>query len=174
MAHVLQIPPIPGGEALLALLADDSAAKDYLQRMMDMRAEVNEMISAVGTVKEINSLAVKARGDREKASAEFVKAEGAAADILAGARECAAKADERLGSIEKVEVVAKADIARRNGALTQRIKNLTAREESVTARETAVQEAAIKAKSTQQAATAMKSKYKEALDRIARVVDEVG
>lgn len=172
MARVLQVPAIPGSEALLALLTDDSAAKGYLQSMIDMRAEINDMVTAVGTIGEIDSLVVKTRSDREKATTILADAKAKAALILEAAKDKHAEATGELGKLADTAKDMERRATVRNKEMAQREKDVAVREETVAVREEDVSNTEQDVQSALAAAGESKEKYDKTLASIADVAQQ--
>ena len=172
MAHVFKVPPIPSSDALLAILNDES--REYLHLLEDMRTEINVMVSAVGTIKEIDSLVVKGRSDREQAARELAIIQAKAledAEWLAGER---AKLAKRSGDLTRRDRDGKSQLKQSLVAYDQSVSAVTAREAAVSEREGAIGDAEAKAESRRGAANASKRRFDKGWGEIQAVVNGMG
>lgn len=94
MAHVYQMPPVPGVEdfyTLVAFLANTERYAKQMDEMLLLRDEINKLVEKVGKAEEIDSLHMRAVADRQEGEAVLLRAKESASAMLSAARDSAAQ-----------------------------------------------------------------------------------
>ena len=92
MAHVYQMPPVPGVEdfyTLVAFLANTERYAKQMDEMLLLRDEINKLVEKVGKAEEIDSLHMRAVADRQEGEAVLLRARESAASVIAASRDTA-------------------------------------------------------------------------------------
>jgi len=161
MAKVIAVPPIPGVEDLLTLmafLADSKSCSERLKELESVRSEINSLIERVGKADEIEALRTKADQAHEDAKNALAEASRKAAELISSA-------EETLGDAR-----AKIDVERKNLS-DERASHLQAMEQdkeilSIKASDLAAREENLSKKTAEVASQA------DAASKLAREADD--